>query len=157
MINIEELALHVVKPTLDQIGLNQPGALELVVGTALVESGLTHLMQVGGPAIGLWQMEPATFKDCFNNFLVYHQDLEQKVRYLGLNNGLNDPNQMAGNLFLGAAMCRIKYLRSPAALPAPSDAAGMAHLHKTVYNSALGAANEAVNIPRFQTVIDALS
>lgn len=155
MINIEELALHVVKPTLDQIGLNQPGALELVVGTALVESGLSHLVQVGGPAVGLWQVEPVTFQDCFDNFLNFKPDLLQAVQALSINK--RDPNEMAGNLFLGAAMCRIKYLRSPAALPAPSDAAGMAHIHKVVYNSAFGAANEDVNTPLFQRVIDALN
>ena len=156
MINIEELALYVVKPTLVHLGLNEPGALPLVVGTALVESGLCHLVQVGGPAIGLWQMEPATFQDCFDNYLKYKPDLLDAVR--NISNAVSEGAQdMAGNLFLGAAMCRIKYLRSPAALPAPGDAAGMAHIHKTVYNTALGAADESVNIPRFQTVIDALS
>jgi hypothetical protein len=155
MIDIKDFAVTVVRPTLAALGLDQPGALELIIGTAMVESGLVHLKQVSGPAIGVCQMEPATFNDCFTNYLNYKPELLQKVKQLALG-GNPDPEQMAGNLYLAVAMCRIKYLRSPDPLPDPDDAAAMSHLHKTVYNSALGAANEAANISRFQSVLDTL-
>ena len=44
----------VIRPALSKINLWSPSAEELVLGTAIVESGLTYLRQWGdGPALGL--------------------------------------------------------------------------------------------------------
>ena len=41
-------------------------------GTAAVESRMgTYLRQIGGPALGIWQVEPATHLDCWDNWLDY--------------------------------------------------------------------------------------
>ena len=45
----------VIAPALDKLGLWSPSVEELVLGTAIVESGLTYIRQWGGsPALGLW-------------------------------------------------------------------------------------------------------
>lgn len=155
MIDLRDLLVTVIKPVLAAIDLNSPAAQVLLIGTALAESGAAKLMQVKGPAIGIFQMEPATFQDCIDNYLSYRQPLFTKIKALGLA-GAVDPQQMAGNLYLAAAMCRIKYERSAFPLPLPEDAAGMAHLHKIVYNTALGAADEAKNVPLFKQAYSAL-
>ena len=54
----QELRQHVIEPTVWQMGLGAPGVINLLVGTALTESGLKSLKQRRGPALGLWQMEP---------------------------------------------------------------------------------------------------
>ena len=49
----------VIKPALPEIELWSPAAEELVLGTAIVESRLSFIKQLGsGPALGLWQIEP---------------------------------------------------------------------------------------------------
>jgi hypothetical protein len=153
-INLQHLKYEVVEPALVAIGLECAAALSLVTGTALAESGAEYLKQIGtGPALGLWQMEPATEQDIWSNFLAYQHDLASKVRGL-LTGGATTP-QLIGNLPYAAAMCRIKYLRAPDALPAAKDAAGMAAYHKTIYNTAQGAADAATNTPLFEQAIDA--
>lgn len=153
MIDLRDLLVTVIRPTLAALDMDTQAAEVLLLGTAIVESGASHLMQVKGPAIGIFQMEPATFKDCFDNYINYRPPLLVKIKTLCLA-GAPDPEQMAGNLYLAATMCRIKYLRAPASIPPPNDAEAMAHLHKTVYNSALGAADETRNIPFFQQASD---
>ena len=60
----------VIRPALTKINLWSSSAEELVLGTAIVESGLTYLKQHGdGPALGLWQIEPATHEDLYTNFV----------------------------------------------------------------------------------------
>jgi hypothetical protein len=153
-VNLKQLKYEVVQPTLIALGLMSTAALNLVTGTALAESGAGYLKQVGGgPALGLWQVEPATEQDIWKNFLAYRHDLCTKLHGL-LAPGATTP-QLVGNLLYGAAICRLKYLRAPEILPAAQDAAGMASFHKRIYNSALGAANPEANAPLFQQAIDA--
>lgn len=149
---LSHLKYHVIEPTLATLGLNCTVALNLVTGTALVESGAQYLKQNGGPALGLFQMEPTTEQDIWKNYLAYQPDLATKMRAL-LAPGETTP-QLVWNLAYAAAMCRLKYKRAPEALPAATDAAGMAAYHKQIYNSPLGAANPAKNQPFFAMAIN---
>lgn len=116
MIDPRDLLFDIIKPTLDHIGLGGPQAEALVLGTALVESGLNQIRQVKGPALGLWQMEPGTAKDIWENFLQFRTDLRLKL--LGLLPVWPDNLvSLETNLCYGAAMCRVHYLRAPDALP----------------------------------------
>ena len=73
----------VIKPALTKINLWSRSAEELILGTAIVESGLTYLKQHGdGPALGLWQVEPATHEDLYTNFLNYRPELGSKLMEL---------------------------------------------------------------------------
>jgi hypothetical protein len=54
-LNIPHLKYDVIESTLVALGLASTAALNLVTGTALVESGAQYLVQNGGgPALGLW-------------------------------------------------------------------------------------------------------
>ena len=153
-LSLEHVKYEIVEPALAVIGLMSTTALNLASGTAVAESGLIYLKQIGtGPALGLWQMEPATEQDIWTNFLSYQHDLAQRVKSL-LWPGATTP-QLVGNLPYAAAMCRIKYLRAPDELPGAKDAAALAAYHKKIYNSAQGAADAAKNTPLFQQAIDA--
>jgi len=56
-----QLRMYVVRPVLRVMSAWSQPAEDLVMGTAAQESRLTYLRQLGGgPALGLWQMEPAT-------------------------------------------------------------------------------------------------
>ena len=128
----------VVRPTLLHLDLLSPAAEQLVLGTAAQESKLCYLKQLGlGPAVGLWQMEPATERDLWENFLAYKPELRAKVEAL-LAPEPSRTQQLATNLAYGCAMCRVHYLRKPAALPDAADIQGMARYWKLHYNTPLG-------------------
>lgn len=144
----------IVRGTLAQIGLAGDAAVNLLTGTALVESELYFLRQMGGPALGLWQMEPATHDDCWQNFLNTQPQLGQSIRMLA---GRRNPTValLITNLAYACAMARVKYLRAAPPLPAATDAAALSAYHKRIYNTARGAADPIRNTPFFQQAIDA--
>ena len=93
----------VVRPVLDRLGLTKPLAAErLLMGTAAQESQFRYLRQIGGgPALGLWQMEPATFADLWRRFEARF-DLREWTVY-----GAPPVDQLVWNLHLACAMARI--------------------------------------------------
>lgn len=63
MLDIEEFRTLVVRLTISAMDMHSQAAENLLVGTAVQESGRGRLVQKGGPALGIYQMEPATFND----------------------------------------------------------------------------------------------
>lgn len=151
-IDPQQLLLHVVRPSLQHIGLRSPAAEQLVLGTALVESRGEYVKQLGaGPALGLWQMEPATHDDIWQHFLQYRGALSACVSELTTAATITQGAlELVGNLFYAAAMCRVHYARVREPLPAAGDAAAMARYWKQHYNTALGAGTVDKALPHFQ-------
>ena len=57
-------------PVCAALGLNSPSAVQLLLGTAAQESHMGHyLVQVRGPAIGMYQMEPNTYLDIWRRYI----------------------------------------------------------------------------------------
>ncbi len=138
-LHVGQFRANVVRPTLQ--GLNQwsEAAELLLLGTAVQESGLRFLAQLGGgPALGLYQMEPATHSDIHSNFLAYRQGLSGLVAAL-LVPSMPRIEQLVWNLRYATAMARIHYLRDRAPLPAPNDIDGLGALWKRHYNTPAGA------------------
>jgi hypothetical protein len=134
----KQLSTEVIVPALKSIGLFSVQASELVLGTACVESGLKYLHQLGGgPALGLWQMEPATHNDIWENFLAYKPELADKLRCLAIG-GVARAEHLLGCLPYAAAMCRVHYLRAKEPIPPAGDIKGHAELWKLRYNTAAG-------------------
>ncbi len=143
---------YVIIPTIDNLGLNQRGAAELLLGTAMVESRLKYLRQLSdGPALGLFQMEPDTHDDIWEHYLAWRADLRRKVETL-VSHWPPGPTQMVGNLWYACAMARILYRRVPVRLPALC-AEKMAGYHKKYYNTYLGATKVEESIPIFEEVL----
>ena len=144
----EQLRLQAVRPALQALEPIIPYsqiAENLVLGTAAHESGgFKWRRQQGahghqtGPALGLWQIEPATLTDIYDNFLRYRPRLERAVESC-LPHGeahIDRLVQLETNDRYGAALCRLKYVRSPLKLPAdPNDVFEMGRLWATVYNT----------------------
>lgn len=133
-----QLLAQAIRPALATMGerFAGPAAEQLVLGTAAVESNLVWLMQHGaGPALGLWQMEPFTFRD-----LIARMRPPVSDAVLSLATSADPlPSEVAWNLRFGAAMCRLKYRDDPHPLPRAGDIQGMAVTWKRCYNSRLGA------------------
>jgi hypothetical protein len=135
-----KILLDCIRPALTALGRGGRAAEQLVLGTAIQESLLIHRQQLGnGPALGLFQMEPATHDDCWDNFLKFRSDLTAKVK-LTLGPGEDAvPVTMKVNDRYAAAMCRVCYVRVSEALPAQDDIDAMANYWKKHYNTLLGA------------------
>lgn len=151
--DLEQLRELVIRPTLKHLGLWSLAAENLVLGTALVESKAEYLHQVRGPALGIFQMEPATHDDIWENFLKFRKDLALKVTELTTPAAItHGANEMVGNLYYATAMCRILYRRVREELPHEKDADGMARFYKRYYNTELGKSSVEKALPRFIVV-----
>jgi hypothetical protein len=139
MISVPDLVSCVIRPVLKDIGLWSENAEKLVLGTCCVESACgQYLVQIGGgPALGIYQCEPATHEDIWTNFLRFRPELAAKVRHLIINctDALHD--ELCGNLYYATAMCRVHYCRFPE--PIPDTLLGQAQFWKLRYNTVLGA------------------
>jgi hypothetical protein len=145
---------YIIDPTLRQIALYSAAASNLLLGTALQESGLVYLHQLGGgPALGLYQCEPATLDDIIQNYLPFHPEIFSRILDLK-GTGLPASPALVCNLAYATAICRVHYLRDPAPLPDAADAYGMAMLYKRVYNTPAGAATVEGARVHFQAAID---
>ena len=165
MIDVEEFRTLVVRQTLqfmdelyEETEDRRPGfwsqsAENLLVGTAIQESGLRNLMQRGGgPAIGLFQMEPTTFKDIWNylyrkgssdeaftDTCMYFQQHHTNVNEADEQDFLEKPwMEMAWNLRFATVMARVHYWRVSSPLPDADDVEGLARYWKLYYNTPLG-------------------
>lgn len=150
----KQLRDFVVAPALKAIGLWSEAAERLVMGTAAHESeGFKWIDQTTagpGPALGLWQIEPATYDDLVKNTLPGLRDpLRSALRPI-----LDPPppaQRLWSDLRLGAVVCRLLYYRAPAALPSdPGDIGALAAYWKRYYNTMLGAGVPAVWIANFR-------
>lgn len=144
------LALFVIRPTLavlageDAPHIESDAAVELLLGTAAQESSLRALDQITGrddrvlgPAYGLFQVEPATADDVWDNFLAHRPGLRSRVQGL-LAPWPSRAMQLATNLSYAVAIARLVYYRSPVKLARPGDIAGHAAVWKQVYNTPRG-------------------
>lgn len=138
-INAKQLRDFVVKPFLTDSGLYSLEAEQLLLGTAAVESDMgTYIHQVSGPALGIFQMEPFTYQDIWVNYLNARIDLHKRILYTCHYVTRPDESALVHNLGYATLMARVKYLRSPKALPNPNDVYGMSVIWKDVYNTVGG-------------------
>ncbi|MBW2599564.1 MAG: hypothetical protein JRC60_05690 [Deltaproteobacteria bacterium] len=161
-----------IERVLTEIGMHSRAAVHLLLGTAAQESGFgTYLRQVGGgppaiasqpaqarragPALGVFQMEPATEKDIWGNYLVYREDLAEAVwQVAGAAYDVGPSVEaLEANLSYQIAMARIHYRRVPEALPRFDDIDGMAWYWKQYYNTPLGKGTEAEFVKNYHKYI----
>ena len=135
---MEESIKRIIKETLDHMNLYSEDALEMIYRTGKAESGYRTLQQYGGgPALGFFQMEPATYRDIWENYVMYREKYRNKLYSLGFDDSKMDYCLMS-NIGIQVAMCRLHYRRVPSALPKAEDLEGQAKYWKNHYNSHLG-------------------
>lgn len=152
MIDCKQLRLHIVRPALRGIDIWSPAAENLVLGTAAQESKLgEYIKQVRGPALGIFQMKPATHDD-IKKWLKYMSYTEPRVLTTA---GVEFFNHrwLISNLIYAAIFCRLHYRRVPSALPAEDDVDGMARYWKLHYNTRLGKGKESEFIANYRKYV----
>lgn len=88
------------------------------MGTAMQESHLTYLRQVGGgPAMGVFQMEPNTHDDLWDNFIDYQPQLRRVMRHTFGTLAHCTCDRMISDMLYAAVMARLQYYRRPEPLP----------------------------------------
>lgn len=145
-----QLLIGVVRPTLAVIGMSGEVSEKLVLGTAAKESGFQAIRQIGGgPAVSLWQIEPATAKDTCSRISAHLWGLTAALTFCAdmdkvtTNSYERVIGQLPGNLYLGAALCRLIYYIKPFKAPTVLDMISAAHIWKLHYNTPQGAGTEA--------------
>jgi len=125
---------------LKEVDLYSHDAVELLLLTAAAESNLgQYIRQVGGgPALGIFQVEPATESDIWENYLSYRPEFCKKISGLFPSGGTFEIEEMEFNLGYQIIMARIHYLRVPKPLPKAGDVEGMASYWKQYFNTPLG-------------------
>ena len=150
-----QLVVHVMRPTLEYLGWYSKAAEQLVLGTAITESRLRYLKQIGGgPALGIYQMEPNTFKDIIANYLSYNDDIYEVIESLRDHRDSTQEEELCYNLAYATAMCRAHYRRMPKALPDAGNATLLTQYWKQYYNTSYGAGSIEGALPHFDTAIE---
>ena len=135
---------HVIRPTLDHLSVADPrlgteASANLLLGTAIAESNLSALVQHGGgPALSMFQIEPATFDDIYERYLRARPGFLIAVQDLRLP-ALTPMEQLPANPFFACAIARFKFWMSPTPLPEADDIGALGRMWKSVYNTAGGA------------------
>lgn len=135
----QHFRVYVIRPTLLTLKMWSEAAELLLLGTALKESGgLLYLKQLGGgPALGIYQIEPGTHADIWENFLQWRPRLHARVSsYLAPEP--EKEKQLITNLAYATVIARIVYFRIPKKIPKPNNYYELGKYWKKYYNTPLG-------------------
>jgi len=153
MIDCKQLREEIVRPALRGIQMWSPEAEALVLGTAAQESHMgKYIVQIKGPAKGIFQMEPATHDDIVGNWLRYKPNLKHLVLFVAGANSFHS-KWLVSNLLYAAFFCRLHYRRVPSALPAADDIQGLAVYWKRHYNTYLGAGKTSEFVANYRKYV----
>lgn len=137
---------NVIDLILKYLDMYSKSASDLLLGTALIESNLDYVIQLGGgPAKSLFQIEPNTLKDCYDNYLNYRPELKSRIDALlfGKKDYPNRVRNLEINPQYACAIARIIYRRKKGKLPNSSIikkkySLQLSSYWKTHYNTNLG-------------------
>lgn len=154
MLNVDQLRELIIKPALIDLVMFSEEAMELLVFTCAIESqGGTYLKQIKGPALGIYQMEPQTYNDIWQNYL---KEKNSMLLMLLSNFGvvfMPSEDRLIYDLRFATAMCRIHYARVLQPLPPKDDMLSLWNYYKKYYNSSLGAAKQDESIQKYLAFI----
>ena len=141
-----------ITSVLKELNLHSDNAVNLLMGTAAQESHLGKYRKQtgGGPALGIFQMEPATFNDIVNNYLRYKPELAARIERVARISRFK-AEDLENNDLLAICMARVHYLRVREAIP--SDLEGWARYYKKYYNTYLGKATEEEFIDNYKRFV----
>jgi hypothetical protein len=133
-----ELRQWVIKPTLKRLGVYSKAAENLLLATAVQESGLGfHLKPAGQRALGIYQIHSLAHRHIWDHHLALHSDMASLVRGLASQHDfLAQPHaELATNLSYATAIAWFMYARHKEfSLPKSNDIEAIASLWKRFYH-----------------------
>jgi hypothetical protein len=155
MVNVHQLRELIIKPALEDLQMLSDDAVELLVFTCAVETmGGSFLKQINGPALGIYQMEPDTYHDIWQNYLIGKSSLYMRLHTNFDVSRIPDEYRLIYDLRFATAMARIHYARVPEVLPQKQDVCALFDYYKKYYNTNQGAAQPTLSIAKYQTYIN---
>lgn len=148
--NPQQLLDFIIRPTLSAMA-GKYDSIEsryLMLCTAAIESNCGYcIKQIGGPALGPWQMEPATHEDIWTNCDVlkgYNSTPVRRVVYGLAPMGKCGDEALTASPMYACAMARLKYAMDSKRLPLYTgkpdlDIPAFYEYYKRVYNTEGGA------------------
>lgn len=155
MLNITQFRELIIQPALHDLVMASVDAEELLIFTCANESlGGRYLKQIKGPAIGIYQMEPQTYNDIWQNYIMKKPALSLA---LGMNfqaHRMPDEQRLIYDLRFATAMARIHYARVSEPLPKANDIDHIWEYYKTFYNSSMGSAQKDAAISHYRCFLN---
>ena len=143
--NAQQLYDYIINPTHQYMGGNYESKESsfLSLCTAAIESNCgEYIKQINGPALGIWQMEPDTHDDIWNNCDAFRDSdfltlIDSLIPVFTFESLIDAP-------IYACAMARLKYSMDPHPLPNLSgdkdlDCINFFEYYKRVYNTEFGA------------------
>lgn len=138
-INCAQLREVIIKPVLGALGLFSDEAVNLLLGTAAVETQLgRYIVQPDGRlfegGIGIYQCDIPTYNDIWTRYIAASPAMKARIQlYVGYN--LKPPAQrLASDLILATIICRLHYARIGQPIPVGPGVKEMAVFWKKWYN-----------------------
>jgi hypothetical protein len=154
MLNINQFRELIVKSSLNDLMMYSEDAEELMVFTCSTESlGGTYLAQVGGPALGIYQMEPLTYNDIWQNYINQDPKLNLKMIMSFRCNKMPPEEWLIYDLRFATAMTRLFYARIKEPLPSAKDIDAIWAYYKKYYNTIKGAAVKEDSIQHYHDFV----
>lgn len=155
--NLFALHDYIIQPPTRAVNLWSQSSDILLIGTCGIETNYgEYVHQIGGPALGIFQMEPATHLDIWMRYLNSRSlanDILDACGDIAAQNGIPNENLLIYNLYYATLMTRVFYLRISEPLPAANDALGMATYYKKYYNTSMGKTDLSKAVAVFKDVI----
>lgn len=139
MINPTQLKDLIIEPVLKEYELYSEAAVNLLLGTCAQESRMGYyLKQVKGPALGIYQMEPLTHNDLWEQVMKSTKKPCRKIADDFFWETGYTYHDLISDLKFATIMCRLQYWRFPEPLPEVDDIEGLAKYWKKYYNTEKG-------------------
>jgi hypothetical protein len=154
MLDCSQFRSLIIEPVLSKLQLYSKNAEELLVFTCAAESlGGTLLHQIKGPALGIFQMEPATYTDIWTNYI---RNRNKLATLMALNmdcSRIPPVERMIYDLHFATAMARIHYARVTENLPDATNQEAIWDYYKKYYNTEQGKAKKEDALKKYQSFI----
>lgn len=137
-INIEDFRHCIVHPTLIKLGIHQPAAERLLLGTAIVESDLGSILRGSAHRTsGIYQLHGVTHRHIWDDYLSQRPELASTIRGIASQRDfLQYPHaELMTNMSYATAITWLAYQRHQSfTLSAHADIAELAECWKRFYH-----------------------
>lgn len=140
--NSDQVRHSLIRPILTAMGEHTPckrsdAAENLLMGTWAHESRGGHFIkQERGPALGIFQIEPATAHSLLEHYVARRKPFVDFIARYSTQQTIEE--QLITNLAFQVIIARLVYYPKPQALPDAADIIALAGYWKTHYNTSLG-------------------
>ncbi len=154
MFNITQFRELIIKSTLNDLIMYSENAEELLVFTCAVESeGGTFLKQENGTALGIYQMEPQTHNDIWQNYIQNKSNLSM-ILFSNFHFIRPSEEMLISDLRYATAMARIHYRRVLEPMPNRLKINDIWEYYKKNYNTSQGKAEKDSSIAKYEKFIN---